>query len=71
MLDGTPSAGQIISRHFEVVDDQDRTVGSVKHATRAQAHDLRDALLGTNAVGTLAVAEVVERMVIDRDVIRT
>jgi hypothetical protein len=62
--------GTVISRHFEVVDGHDMTVGSVKHSTRAHAHDLREALTGTNGLGVLAVAEVTERLVIHREVRR-
>ena len=62
--------GTVISRHFEVVDGRDMTIGGVKHATRAQAHDLREALNGTNGLGMLVVAEVTERLVIHREVCR-
>lgn len=63
--------GSVISRHFEVVDDRDETVGSVKHSTREQAHDLREALTGANHLGPLAIAEVTERIVIHREVCRS
>ena len=58
------------SRHFEVVDARDRLVGNVRHATRTEAQDLRDALAGVTAPGSLAIAEVTERTVVFRDVTR-
>jgi hypothetical protein len=71
MPDDLSPRARIVSRHFEVVDDQDRIVGNVKHATRAQAHDLREALIGMKGLGRLHVAEVTERLVIHRDVGRS
>jgi hypothetical protein len=64
------TAERVISRHFEVVDDQDRTVGSAKYANRNHALDLRDALAGINGHGPLAVAEITEHMTIRREVVR-
>jgi hypothetical protein len=69
-MGASASPGLIVSRHFEVIDERDETVGSVKHATRGQAHDLREALAGTNNIGPLAVAEVTEHLVMLREVSR-
>jgi hypothetical protein len=67
MLDQPPPHGRITSRHFEVVDAQDRLVGNVKHTTLSEAREMCAALAGGEPLG---VAELVERTAVYREVVR-
>jgi hypothetical protein len=67
MLDQPPPHARVTSRHFEVVDAQDRLVGNVKHATLFEARELCVALAGGEPLG---VAEVTERTAVYREVVR-
>lgn len=67
MLDQLPPHARISSRHYEVVDAQDRLVGNVKHGTLDEARDMCAALAGGQPLG---VAEVIERTAVYRQVVR-
>jgi hypothetical protein len=67
MLGQPPPHARVTSRHFEVVDAQDRLVGNVKHTTLFEAREMRATLAGEEPLG---VAEVVERTVVYRQVVR-
>jgi hypothetical protein len=67
MLDQPPPHARVTSRHFKVVDAQDRLVGNVKHTTLFEAREMCAALVGGEPLG---VAEVVERTAVYREVVR-
>ena len=55
--------------HFEVVDAQGRLVGDMLHATEEQARTVMDGLLAAGVASVLAVAWVIERTTVTRDVL--
>jgi hypothetical protein len=67
MLDQPPPHARVTSRHFKVVDAQDRLVGNVKHTTLFEAREMCGTLAGGESLG---VAEVVERTAVYREVVR-
>ena len=55
--------------HFEVVDREGRLVGDMLHATEEQARTVMDGLLAAGVASVLAVAWVIERTTVTRDVL--
>jgi len=59
-----------LASHFEVVDQHDRTVGNAKHRTASEARELLLVLASLPDAAPLTVAEVTERVVVRRKVVR-